>query len=273
MLADLQRDRPGGRAHGSEVEERRRGRVSHWSFRFYFAIMSPRPSSVKHAKKCSRIVCGMKLTTIAICGALVLGLASDARGQTLDPKALAAALAAKPAGRRRRNNWPRSIRTWFGGSENLVKGPAPKIDDLDGGVGDRGAGPRGQRSRAARRVGCGRLHHAARESRRHRVVRRRRDARRTATRCRGTTSWPTGGWAARSSRSTRHTADSREQPGRAQGHAEADAGVGEPDLRRHDARLVGLRAGAVQRRVTRRGDGLPGRRRRTRTTCRPCSTT
>ena len=40
--------------------------------------------------------------------------------------------------------------------------------------------------------------------------------------------------------------DSREQPGVPKGTREADAAVGEQDLRGHDARLVGLRAGAVQ---------------------------
>jgi enterochelin esterase-like enzyme len=77
----------------------------------------------------------MKLTTRALCGslifglALLLGLADAARGQTLDPKSLAAALDAKPAGADAEQLAAR-IRTWFGGAENLVKGPAPKIDDL-----------------------------------------------------------------------------------------------------------------------------------------------
>jgi enterochelin esterase family protein len=77
----------------------------------------------------------MKLTTFAPCGALflgvafVLGLPGAAHGQTLDPKSLAAALEAKPAGADAEQLAAR-IRTWFGGSENLVKGPAPKIDDL-----------------------------------------------------------------------------------------------------------------------------------------------
>src|SRR6187402_2141465 len=71
----------------------------------------------------------MKLTTFALCGAFLLGLAATARSQTLDPKSLAAALEAKPAGADAEQLAAR-IRTWFGGSENLVKGPAPKIDDL-----------------------------------------------------------------------------------------------------------------------------------------------
>jgi len=71
----------------------------------------------------------MKLTTFALCGAFLLGLAATARSQTLDPKSLASALEAKPAGADAEQLAAR-IRTWFGGSENLVKGPAPKIDDL-----------------------------------------------------------------------------------------------------------------------------------------------
>ena len=71
----------------------------------------------------------MKLTTIALCGTLILGLADAARGQALDPKSLAAALEAKPTGAEAEQLAAR-IRTWFGGTENLVKGPAPKIDEL-----------------------------------------------------------------------------------------------------------------------------------------------
>ena len=77
----------------------------------------------------------MKLTTLALCGtllfglALLLGLAEPARCQTLDPKSLSTALAAKPVGAEAEQLAAR-IRTWFGGSENLVKGPAPKIDEL-----------------------------------------------------------------------------------------------------------------------------------------------
>ena len=71
----------------------------------------------------------MKLTTFVLCGVLVLGLAGAARGQTLDPRSLATALDAKPTGAEAEQLAAR-IRTWFGGTENLVKGPAPKIDDL-----------------------------------------------------------------------------------------------------------------------------------------------
>ena len=72
----------------------------------------------------------MKLSTIAICGALVLGVANDARGQTLDPEGDCPPRSApKPAGAAAEQLAAR-IRTWFGGTENLLKGPAPKIDDL-----------------------------------------------------------------------------------------------------------------------------------------------
>ena len=62
----------------------------------------------------------MKLTTIAFYGTLILGLADAARGQALDPKSLAAALEAKPTGAEAEQLAAR-IRTWFGGTENLVK--------------------------------------------------------------------------------------------------------------------------------------------------------
>jgi hypothetical protein len=41
----------------------------------------------------------MKLSTMVICGALMIGVANDARGQTLDPKGLAAARRGGTAGR------------------------------------------------------------------------------------------------------------------------------------------------------------------------------
>jgi enterochelin esterase-like enzyme len=71
----------------------------------------------------------MRLTTVALCGTLLLGLARAAHGQALDPKSLAAALSAKPSGADA-DQLAARIRTWFGGTENLVKGPAPKIDEL-----------------------------------------------------------------------------------------------------------------------------------------------
>src|SRR6185436_17889619 len=47
----------------------------------------------------------------------------------LTPKSLQAALAAKPEGAEAEKLAER-IRTYFGGSENLLKGPPPKIDEL-----------------------------------------------------------------------------------------------------------------------------------------------
>jgi enterochelin esterase family protein len=72
----------------------------------------------------------MKLPTTVIVGLLLLGVVNNAHGQALDARSLAAALSAKPAGAEA-DALAGRIRTWFGGSENLVKGPAPKIDDLN----------------------------------------------------------------------------------------------------------------------------------------------
>ena len=189
-----------------------------------------------------------------------MGWRDDARGQTLDPKSLAAALAAKPAGADAEQLAAR-IRTWFGGTENLRERAGAENRRPDRRVGDRGAGARGQRRRprvvsdvvaftmplvkvgdSGLYAGVATLSHGYA----HDVA------------LRGAA---TGGSAAGSSRSTRRTPTAASSRAFRR-HAEADADVGEQDLRRHDARLVGLRAGAVQRRVTRRGDGLPGRRRR-----------
>jgi enterochelin esterase-like enzyme len=71
----------------------------------------------------------MRLMTVALCGTVILGLAEAARCQTLDPKSLAIALDAKPSGADA-DQLAARIRTWFGGTETLVKGPAPKIDEL-----------------------------------------------------------------------------------------------------------------------------------------------
>ena len=71
----------------------------------------------------------MNLTTVVLCGILLLGLPVAVQGQSLDPKSLAAALEAKPAGADAEQLAAR-IRTWFGGTENLAKGAAPKIDEL-----------------------------------------------------------------------------------------------------------------------------------------------
>jgi enterochelin esterase-like enzyme len=71
----------------------------------------------------------MKLPIVVICLLLFPGAAGAASGQALDPKSLATTLAAKPSGGEAEQLAAR-IRAWFGGSENLVKGAAPKIDEL-----------------------------------------------------------------------------------------------------------------------------------------------
>src|SRR6476660_4305015 len=72
-------------------------------------------------------VARMKLTAlVAACCLSASLLAQDA---PLTPKSLQAALAAKPEGPEAEKLAER-IRTYFGGSETLVKGPAPKIDEL-----------------------------------------------------------------------------------------------------------------------------------------------
>ena len=71
----------------------------------------------------------MKSTTIVMLSVVLAMAASDARCQTLDPKGLSAALAAKPTGVAA-EQLAAQIRTWFGGSENLAKGAPPKIDEL-----------------------------------------------------------------------------------------------------------------------------------------------
>jgi enterochelin esterase-like enzyme len=70
----------------------------------------------------------MKLPVIVMCGALLLA-GREAEGQPLDPKSLSAALAAK-AGPAEAEQLAARIRTWFGGSETLLKGAPPKIDEL-----------------------------------------------------------------------------------------------------------------------------------------------
>ena len=70
----------------------------------------------------------MKLPLIVMCGALLLA-GSAAEGQPLDPQSLSTALAAKP-GPAEAEQLAARIRTWFGGSENLLKGAPPKIDEL-----------------------------------------------------------------------------------------------------------------------------------------------
>lgn len=73
----------------------------------------------------------MRVRAVAIATAVVVsGTAGLGRAQApLTPQALEAALAAKPSGAAA-EPLAAQIRTWFGGSEALVKGGPPKIDEL-----------------------------------------------------------------------------------------------------------------------------------------------
>ena len=69
----------------------------------------------------------LALALTVCCSMASAGAAQD--GATLTPKTLQAALAAKPDGAAA-GALAEQIKTYFGGSENLIKGPGPKIDDL-----------------------------------------------------------------------------------------------------------------------------------------------
>ncbi len=69
---------------------------------------------------------------VLVCGGLVTTAAAQtpqAPQSPLTPRTLEAALAAKPAGADA-EQFAEQIRTWFGGREAVVKGGAPKIDEL-----------------------------------------------------------------------------------------------------------------------------------------------
>ena len=70
----------------------------------------------------------MRLATLAVT-TLVLSGVADANAQTLTPKTLDEALTAKPAGADATALAER-VRTYFGGTDVLVKGAPPKIDEL-----------------------------------------------------------------------------------------------------------------------------------------------
>jgi enterochelin esterase-like enzyme len=70
----------------------------------------------------------MRLATLAVTTLVLCGVA-DANAQTLTPKALDAALTTKPVGADAASLADR-VRTYFGGSDVLVKGAPPKIDEL-----------------------------------------------------------------------------------------------------------------------------------------------
>jgi enterochelin esterase family protein len=71
----------------------------------------------------------MKLSFLLISGFLFCGVVSAQNGPALTPKSLQAALSAKPAGADAEQLAER-IRSYFGGSAAMVKGAAPKIDEL-----------------------------------------------------------------------------------------------------------------------------------------------
>jgi enterochelin esterase-like enzyme len=71
----------------------------------------------------------MRLSTLVVTTLVLCGMVTSADGQTLTPRALEAALAAKPAGADA-GKLADQIRTYFGGSDNVLKGAAPKIDEL-----------------------------------------------------------------------------------------------------------------------------------------------
>ena len=71
----------------------------------------------------------MKVSALVVvaCGACGVAVAQEA--PSLSPKTLQAALAAKPDGAEAEKLAER-VREYFGGSENLMKGAAPKVDEL-----------------------------------------------------------------------------------------------------------------------------------------------
>jgi enterochelin esterase family protein len=71
----------------------------------------------------------MKVCVLVLAASGFAGLAAAQEPAALTPKALQAALAAKPQGADA-EKLAEQIRTYFGGPENLKKGAAPKIDEL-----------------------------------------------------------------------------------------------------------------------------------------------
>ena len=71
----------------------------------------------------------MKLSGLVVAACCLGGVASAQEPTPLTPKTLQEALAAKPEGAEAEKLAER-IRGYFGGSENLMKGAAPKIDEL-----------------------------------------------------------------------------------------------------------------------------------------------
>ena len=71
----------------------------------------------------------MKLSILTMCGMLFCAAAGAQDGAGLSPKSLGAALATKPTGADAEQLAER-IRSYFGGKDALLKGAAPKIDEL-----------------------------------------------------------------------------------------------------------------------------------------------
>ena len=178
----------------------------------------------------------------------------------LTPRSLQAALAAKPEGADAEKLAER-IRAYFGGSDALLKGAAREDRRADRRVGARGSASRAER----RAAGGGRRRQLDRAARRGSArARLRRGRARLSHGTAFTWHYEAGADRRLRRRPARSLRDASRQPraaGRAEGHGQADAAVGEQDLRGHEARLVGLRAGAVQAGEPGRGHGLPGRRR------------
>ncbi len=71
----------------------------------------------------------MKLSVLIVAGCCLRGVATAQEAPPLTPKTLLAALPAKPEGPEA-DKLAERVRSYFGGSESLMKGAAPKIDEL-----------------------------------------------------------------------------------------------------------------------------------------------
>ncbi len=188
------------------------------------------------------------MTSIAWFAAIVLvagaGAARAQDGTALTPKLLQAALDAKPTGAEAEQLAAR-IRTYFGGAEALAQGGAAKIDDLLVAFAIEAPAPAEPNAPGPRvssdavlfmmpltRVGATNVYAGVAQL-----------AHGTAFTWHYEVGDTAPGW--RPARSVRDASRQPRTTRRAEGHGQADAAVGEQDLRGHEARLVGLRAGAV----------------------------
>src|SRR5436190_2426359 len=71
----------------------------------------------------------VKPSSLMIAGILFCGVVGAQDGPPLTPKSLQAALSAKPAGAEAERLAER-VRSYFGGRESVLKGAAPKVDEL-----------------------------------------------------------------------------------------------------------------------------------------------